>query len=67
MSRLKNFLKEDLKKLEKTHEKIDYIIDSRMYVGVQEDTGIKGLLAELEQFISYWQYHHRNIGGKNDE
>ena len=52
---------EDLKKLEKAYQEIDYIIDARIYKDVQEDTGIQKHLEVLEQFISYWSSHAKNI------
>jgi hypothetical protein len=61
MSRLRSFLMEDLKKLEKAYQEIDYIIDARIYKDVQEDTGIQKHLEVLEQFISYWSSHAKNI------
>ena len=62
MSRLKNFLIEDLERLQKAYQKIDYVVDARIYKDVQEETGIQKDLEILRDFISYWSNHAKNIG-----
>tara|TARA_R100000353_G_scaffold12135_2_gene12613 strand:+ start:3499 stop:3690 length:192 start_codon:yes stop_codon:yes gene_type:complete len=62
MSRLKNFLIEDLQRLQKAYQKIDYVVDARIYKDVQEETGIQKDLEVLRDFISYWSTHAKNIG-----
>jgi hypothetical protein len=66
MSRLINFLTEDLQKLEKAYTEIDNIIADRVHY-IKEDTKISEHLETLEQFLSYWQHHHKKLQGVNDE
>ena len=61
MSRLKNFLTDDLQKLEKAYTEIDNIIADRVNY-IKEDTKISEHLETLEQFLSYWQHHHKKLG-----
>tara|TARA_Y100001968_G_C19264087_1_gene670753 strand:+ start:117 stop:332 length:216 start_codon:yes stop_codon:yes gene_type:complete len=60
MSRLKNFLIDDLQKLERAYTEIDEIITDRVHY-IKEDTKISEHLEVLENFISYWRVHSNNL------
>ena len=53
-------------KLEKAYTEIDNIIADRVNY-IKEDTKISEHLETLEQFLSYWQHHHKKLGEMNDE
>tara|TARA_Y100000592_G_C5219311_1_gene198717 strand:+ start:116 stop:319 length:204 start_codon:yes stop_codon:yes gene_type:complete len=66
MSKLKYFLIDDLQKLERAYTEIDNIIANRVHYSIKEDTKIAEHLETLENFISYWQHHSKNLE-VNDE
>jgi len=65
MSRLKNFLTDDLQKLEKAYTEIDNIIDDRVHY-IKEDTKILEHLETLERFVLYWHHHHKKLVEVNE-
>ena len=60
MSRLKNFLIDDLQELERAYTEIDKIIADRVHY-IKEDTKISEHLEVLENFILYWRVHSNNL------
>jgi hypothetical protein len=61
MSRLKNFLIDDLQKLERAYTEIDNIIADRVHYSIKEETKISEHLEVLENFILYWRVHSNNL------
>lgn len=61
MSRLKNFLTDDLQQLETAYTGISNIISDRVDLLIKEDAEIAEHLETIEGFISYWQQHHKNL------
>mgnify|MGYP003134693644 FL=1 len=66
MSRLKNFLIDDLQKLERAYTEIDNIFADRVHYNIKEDTKIEEHLETLENFISYWRQHSKKLKEVND-
>ena len=65
MIRLKNFLIDDLEKLERAYTEIDNIIADRVHYNIKEDTKIEEHLETLENFILYWRQHSQNLEEQN--
>ncbi len=66
MSRLKNFLIDDLQKLERAYTEIDNIFADRVHYNIKEDTKIEEHLETLENFILYWRQHSKKLKEAND-
>ena len=65
MSRLRNFLMEDLKEIDHSFQNIREAIDCNIYY--EKHTLFAKDIERLERFIIYWSNHAKNIGEENDD
>jgi len=59
MSRLKNFLIDDLKEIDQSFQNIREAIDCK--INYQDDSILSKDIETLERFISYWRQHGQNL------
>ncbi len=59
MSRLKNFLIDDLKEIDQSFQNIREAIDCK--INYQDDSILSKDIETLERFISYWRQHSQNL------